>query len=175
MSDKTIGYVASDDKNAFNKKEFGFEVLPPMIVPGHFIIYKPIKPLDKDDILVRSFIGAMNKPGFYKEAQSNGYIKYLKSCGIDFEWVYDEEIGKRIRKVVINEKSYSALCQWLVEIDYSDKKPYLYLTPAIQSSICFYNGSLIEKRYPEIKDWERMGLISSCEVTMEGPEEKNDA
>lgn len=175
MSDETMGYVASSDQNAFNKKEFGFDVLPPMIVPGHFVIYKPIKPLERNDILVTSFINAMNKPNFYKEAQSNGYIKYLRSCGIEFEWVYDERIGKRIRKVVIDDKAYSVLCQWLLEIDYSDKKPYLYLTPAVQSSICFYNGSLIEKRVPEVKEWEKENLVSPCVVEIEGAEKLSDA
>lgn len=175
MSESTKGYAASDDKNAFNKKEFGFEVLPPMITPGHFIIYKPIKPLERDDILVTSFIDAMNKPGFYKEAQSNGYIEYLKKCGIEFEWVYDDKISKRIRKVIIDDNAYSALCQWLLEIDYSDKKPYLYLTPAVQSSVCFYDGIIIEKRAPEIGDWVKQDLIYPCEVTEEETRKPNDA
>lgn len=81
------------------------------------ILYKPVRiPFESRPIqsIIEMFY---NNPKWQELADFEG----LKTIGFEFEDVYDETLGKMVKKLIITDEVIKRLTDWRVQVNYEDK------------------------------------------------------
>lgn len=126
-------------------KKLGYDFLPEDLVGDDTVVYKPVI-LHKEHELVQSAIGLFNHPDWQKnmlDVQEVG--DFLKSVGIEFETVYDEN-GVEKRSLIESEEFFEMACIWRLEVNFSDPELCLaFTTNELITQSLFVNADILER------------------------------
>lgn len=155
-------YEVNKDLTSDDFIALGYEILPFDITGNDLVVAKCITFPREHNLSRQAIDDVLNNPKWQKAVLEEQDMKdYLEDLGIIFEEVEDEFQRKKY-KVVENDELFELVCNWRLEINFSDEDKWVGLATSdiITHNVYFATSLLDNLCEKEIEELLEMDYIS---------------
>lgn len=161
--------VVNEDANALANE--GWDILPPSIAGTDIVPFKEVI-LPRESELVTAMIRMYESSEWRNMTRKRPEVRRMfDGMGLRLERVYDDASGKKVRKVVLDDKAWEYLTSWRVEVNMTDGDRILGLTSWDPYMPLFVAKEVLDKECKEVVD----GLMSKGIIEVTVVQEGGDA